>query len=363
MTISISLPINKMLKDQYSAVRQGAGFLDRSFRGRIVVKGNDRVDYLQGLLTNDIAALRQGDGCYSAYLTAQGRLIADLDLFNLGNSILMDVHGDMKTLLIERFRELVFAEDIDIEDWTETYASLGLYGPMSLDVLGIALKHFSDTTDCSSIRHLQPYQCLNLSTKVGRIIVARTDELGELGFSIFVEENGSDSLSVALVEAGGVEINQETKELVRVESGRPAFPEDMDNKIIPLEAGIADRAISESKGCYVGQEVIIRILHRGQGRVAKQFVGLMLRGSGEVEDENLRVPERGSALLVGDEVVGHVTSAVWSPTLLKVIVLGYLQRAFLKPGLPVLVEFGDDRAEAIVMKLPFVTTSLRDWRP
>ena len=345
------------------AVRQGTGLLDRSRRGRLVVEGSDRIDYLQGLLTNDVTALGPGDGCYAAYLTAQGRLTADLDLFNLGNAVLIDVHGDVKSLLVERFRELVFTEEIEIDDWTDTWTSFGLHGPTAPDVLEGALAQSIDAAERAAMQRLNRYQCLRLSIPAGPVIVARTDELGEPGFSLFVERGGMADLAGALVAAGGLEIDQRTNEIVRVESGRPAFPEDMDQKMIPLEAGIEGRAISDSKGCYVGQEVIIRILHRGQGRVAKRLVGLTLGAAATDAIGDLRVPDRGAALLVGDEAVGRITSAVLSPTLAKVIALGYLPRALVEPGSQVSVALGEDRVEAVVTARPFVTTSLRDWRP
>ena len=354
-----------MSPEQYRAVRQGTGLLDRSQCGRILVTGTDRIDYLQGLLTNDIAALGPGDGCYSAYLTPQGRLIADLDLFNLGEAVLMDVHGDVKNMLIERFRELVFTEEVEIDDWTETWTSFGLHGPSAADVFEAALGKLADDGGATAVRRLQPHQCVRLFNRAGAVIAARTDELGELGFSLFVERDGDGAAAVAdaLVAAGGVEIDRETREVVRVESGRPAFPDDMDQETIPLEAGIEDRAISDSKGCYVGQEVIVRILHRGQGRIARKLAGLTLGVVATDADVDLRVPEHGAAVLSGDKAVGRVTSAVLSPTLGRVIALGYLPRDLVEPGTRVSVALGVGRVEAVVTARPFVTTPLRDWSP
>ena len=352
-----------MSPEQYRAVRQGAGLLDRSHRGRVLVTGTDRIDYLQGLLTNDIAALGPGDGCYSAYLTPQGRLIADLDLFNLGEAVLIDIHGDVTSFLIERFRELVFAEEVEIDDWTETWTSFGLYGPSAADVFEAAFEKSVDDEGATAVRRLQPHRCARLSSRAGAVILARTDELGELGFSLFVERDGAAVAAQALVAAGGVEIDHETRDVVRVESGRPAFPDDMDQETIPLEAGIEDRAISDSKGCYVGQEVIIRILHRGQGRIARKLAGLTLGVEATAADGDLRVPEKGAAVLSGDEAVGRVTSAALSPTLGRVIALGYLPRDLAEPGSRVSVALGADRVEAIVTARPFVTTGLRDWSP
>jgi folate-binding protein YgfZ len=127
-----------------------------------------------------------------------------------------------------------------------------------------------------------------------------------------------------------------------VESGMPLFGRDMDEETIPLEAGIESRAISFTKGCYVGQEVIIRVLHRGHGRVARRLVGLTLDGD--------RVPEAGAAIRSGDREIGHVTSSSASPALQRPIALAYLHRDFLEPGTAVTV--GDQNAT--VAALPFV---------
>lgn len=144
-------------------------------------------------------------------------------------------------------------------------------------------------------------------------------------------------------------------EVVRVESGRPAFPGDMDQDTIPLEAGIADRAVSFDKGCYVGQEVIVRILHRGGGRVARRLAGLTFERSA---DPDSPLPSRGAAIFSGDDEVGRVTSAVRSPAVGAVIALGYVRRELADAadagGATVQVASGTGRVPAAVTALPFV---------
>jgi len=130
--------------------------------------------------------------------------------------------------------------------------------------------------------------------------------------------------------------------VLRVEAGIPAFHRDMDEETIPLEAGIESRAINMNKGCYVGQEVIVRVLHRGHGRVAKKLVGLTIDGDA--------VPVRGSLVKSGEKEVGEVTSSVRSVALDRPIALAYLQRDFLEPGTVVSI----DGTNAVVAQLPFV---------
>ena len=159
--------------------------------------------------------------------------------------------------------------------------------------------------------------------------MGRTDDLGIEGYRVVVERPAVEELRRALAAAGAVAVERAAGEAVRVESGRPAFPIDMDRDTIPLEAGIADRAISFDKGCYVGQEVIIRILHRGQGRIARRLVGLTL---GTLDAAEPAPPSRGAAIFSGDDEVGRVTSAVRSPALDGIIALGYVRRELADAG-------------------------------
>src|SRR5262245_13753112 len=149
-------------------------------------------------------------------------------------------------------------------------------------------------------------------------------------------------LKAKLATAGAIELDAETAEVLRVEAGVPEFHHDMDEETIPLEAGIESRAISQTKGCYVGQEVIVRVLHRGHGRVARKLAGLTFDGD--------RVPVRGSAVTSEHKDVGEITSSVRSIALDRPIALGYLQRDFLAPGTQVSV----DGTHAVVTELPFV---------
>src|SRR5207249_3648523 len=134
---------------------------------------------------------------------------------------------------------------------------------------------------------------------------------GEPGFDLFVDRSAADAVRKTMHAAGAVELDAATAEALRIESGTPLFHRDMDEETIPLEAGIESRAISFSKGCYVGQEVVIRVLHRGHGRVARRLVGITLGGD--------RVPASGATARASDRDVGQVTSAAWSPALQKPI--------------------------------------------
>ena len=166
--------------------------------------------------------------------------------------------------------------------------------------------------------------CARLSFDGEPAIVVRPTVSGVSGIDLLVAAAARSRLHDALRAAGAQEVGPSTAEVLRVEDGVPLFGMDMDDETIPLEAGIEARAISFTKGCYVGQEVIIRVLHRGHGRVARKLVGIVFDGD--------RPVPRGTTLRVGDKEVGSVTSAVTSPALERPIALGYVKRDFTAPG-------------------------------
>ncbi len=333
----------------YKALREGVGLLDRSSRGLIAVGGSDRADYLQGQLTNDVVALADSEGCYAAHLTSTGRIIADMDVLSVGDRVFLDVDGGVKNALVSSFQELIFAEDVVVSDWTDNWTSYGVSGPDASRVLTAALKGIG-TQGEPSAKTLGNYQVARLLAGNVSLIVARTDFLGMPGFSLWVEREGADSLRGALIDSGCTEVDATVADVVRIENGRPLFPPDLRDGVIPLEAGIEDRAISFTKGCYVGQEVIIRILHRGKGRVARRLTGLGLDSSDLASS-----PPVGSLVWSGDKEAGRLTSVALSPAVGSLVALGYLAREHLEPGTVLEADTPSGRLTAVVTKLPFLS--------
>jgi tRNA-modifying protein YgfZ len=325
--------------DAYTAARDRAGLVDRPDRGRIVVSGADRASFLQGLLTNDVVALTAGQGCYAAYLTAQGRMIADLDVYELGDVMLLTLHREVKDAVLAKLDQVIFSEDVQLGDVTDTFAQMAVIGPHAASivakVLGVVADRLGAMAGHGNLRTSWP-------GAGSPAIVTRAGDTGAPGFDLYVESARGDELRRALTEAGAVEVDPATADAIRIESGVPLFHRDMDEETIPLEAGIESRAISFSKGCYVGQEVIIRVLHRGHGRVARRLVGLRFQGD--------VVPPAGARVRVGDREIGEVTSSTRSPALQAPIALGYVHRDFVEPGTKVTVDGG----EGEVAMLPFV---------
>jgi folate-binding protein YgfZ len=333
--------------EQYRALREASGLLDRSQRGRLRLTGEDRRDYLQGLLTNDIAALTPGTGCYAALLTAQGRMISDMYVVETGAAILMDVEREAAARVFAHLDQFVFSEDVQVADVSDAVAQLGVFGPDAAEVVLRVLGPNSPGLSVGDLAALRPLENRGAAFGGAKLLVVRRDDIGVLGFDLMIESEQAALLGGAVREAGAVEVGRAEAETTRVEAGRPAFHQDMDEETIPLEAGIEDRAISLTKGCYVGQEIIIRVLHRGHGRVARRLVGLSL-------DSAASVPARGDRIRGGEREIGTVTSAVWSPALQRPIALGYVHRDFVEPGTTVSMTSGDSTLSARVTRLPFV---------
>ena len=332
--------------DHYRALRHGAGLIDTSnAHGRLLLEGADRRSYLQGLLTNDIAALTPGTGCYAAYLTAQGRMIADMRVFELGDALLVDLEATVTSSVRDKWSLFIFSEDVRVEDRSLSTAEVGIYGPHAARVLSEALtaEQATPSPSAAELESMRVLACSSLTLHGGMAIVLRSDDAGVMGFDVVMPAEAKDAFLSRLLEAGGVLVDRDAVDVCRVEAGRPRFGTDMTEDTIPLEAGIEGRAISLTKGCYVGQEIIIRVLHRGHGRVARRLVGLSL-------DPSASVPPRGSVIRSTDRDVGAITSAVRSPALGRVVALGYVHRDFTTPGTGLSV----GETAATVAALPFV---------
>ena len=333
--------------DDYQALRAGAAIVDRSARGRLVLTGVDRRAYLQGLLSNDIAALEPGSGCYATYLTAQGRMIADMRVFETGDSLLVDLEGALADAVSARWSRFIFSEDVEVRNDSASTSQVGVFGPQAAPVLARVLADSASTWPrVEETLRAMPLNAIRGWTFRDQLAqMLRSDDIGVIGFEVVLPSMLEGDLRRSLKAAGAIEAAAAAVEICRVEGGRPLFHVDMDEDTIPLEAGIEDRAISLTKGCYVGQEVIIRVLHRGHGRVARKLVGMTFAPGSSV-------PARGDRIFAGDRDIGSITSAVESPTLARPISLGYVHRDFQQAGTSVRV----GERNGTVSTLPFVPT-------
>jgi folate-binding protein YgfZ len=320
----------------YHALTAGAALGAIAPRGQIAVAGKDRAAYLQGLLSNDIVALTPGTGCYAAWLTPQGRLVTDVHVLESGDMILLDVPADLVEAILQRLDQFLFAEDVQLGDLRGALQGVWIHGPRAAEML---------ETSCrvAGLAGFADHQNTRGTFDGSPVVIARIDQLGVPGYCVFIEPARAAALAAALREAGAADASPEALEAARIEAGTPLFGIDMDTETLPLEAGIEQRAISFTKGCYVGQEVIIRVMHRGHGRVAKKLVTLRVEGHA--------VPGRDTKAFAGGREVGRVTSSVSSPRF-GPIALAYLHRDSLAPGTRIELELGESRVAAIVAARP-----------
>ncbi len=305
----------------YQAARHGSVVVRREDRGVLSVSGADRLTWLQGLLTNDVEALQPGDSCYAAYLTPQGRMISDMRVLNREDRTLLEVPGVLSESLRARLDSLLFTEDAQITNVSSLVAVIDVIGPAAAPPL---------------------------APEFAILATAVESVYGVPAITVFVDRADAALVVGAAEHAGSISTTLETLDVLRIEAGVPLFLVDMDEHTIPLEAGIQNRAISFTKGCYVGQEVIIRVMQRGQGRVAKKLAGLEFAVGA--------LPHAGDLVRRDERQVGRLTSAAWSPSLGRPIALGYVHRDFLEPGTMLQVHsgVGDAVIPATVVSLPFV---------
>ncbi len=300
---------------EYRALRETAGVLDLSFRSRLCLTGADRIRFLHGQVTNDIKALRTGEGCYAALVTAKGRMESDLNIYHLAEELLLDFEPGLGQQVSERLEKFIVADDVQVVDVAPHYGLLSVQGPAAAEAVR-ALELFQEV----------PAKLFGFTRladpNLGELYLVNQPRFGTRGFDLFVPEAAlgavADKLIAAGSAAGGRACGWEALEAARIEAGIPRFGVDMDASNLPQEAGIEARAVSYTKGCYIGQEVLNR-LHT-LGHVNRELRVLRLPAAVEV------LPAKGDKIFHNGKEVGHITSATKSPVLRENFALGYVRK-------------------------------------
>ena len=298
---------------EYELLTEDAGLVARQDRGKLLLRGSEAAEFLQGQVTNDVDALAPGQGCYAALLNHKGKLRTDLRLLRGQDWIWLDTEAIGTRALSYTVETYSLGRDVQWEDVTADRSILSLIGPAArarLDVDPPAEEH----------GFVEGEHGLYVAT--------------DLGVDVICDAGDADDVRAAL---GVDEVPVEAAECVRIESGRPRLGYDMDGDTMPQEAGINERAVSFRKGCYVGQETVARLHYKGKPN--RHLRGLRLSAPAD----------RGAELRLGDRVVGRVGSVCVSPTL-GPIALGLVRRE-ASPGDTLAVGDGDVSAE--VVRLPF----------
>jgi folate-binding protein YgfZ len=347
---------------EHAALRETAGALDLSFRGRICLVGNDRARFLHGQITNDVKKLAVGSGCYAALVTTRGKMESDLNIFCLPDELLLDFEPGLTGKVSQRLEKFVVADDVQIMDAAPHYGLLSVQGPKAGDVIR-AIGLFAEIP-------AKPFGSVKISdATLGEIYLTNQPRLGlrrhvaafesadmsahsivETGFDLFIPNNSleamADKLIAAAKQIGGRAAGWQAFETARLEAGIPRFGADMDETNLPLECGIESRAVSYNKGCYIGQEVINRV--HSFGHVNKELRGLRL------PDDLQTLPAKGGKLFHNGKEIGYVTSAVKSPVLNANIALSYVRREANQIGTELTLRTAVGESLAKIVGLPFV---------
>ena len=318
---------------EYGAVREGgAGLIDLSSRGRIRVSGSEAVMFLNGLITNDMKTLAENRWMPAAFPTVQGRLIGAVRVVRTGDSFLIDTDAESHEAILKTVSRFVLAGDFKVTDLADNTALMSLQGKRAVE---IGEKVFE-----TSLADLPRDGAVEVEWKDTQVTIIRATHTGEDGLDLMIDLDRASEVREALTSAGAQTVSEDTLDTLRVEAGIARYGRDMDDSNVVVETNLDD-AISYSKGCYIGQEIIVRIKHRGH--VAKKLTGLRF-------DTDQKI-EAGDVIKSDDKEIGRVTSAVFSPKLNCTIALGYLRYEFLDPGTTVST---DNNIAATVTELPFV---------
>ena len=309
------------LDGQYRQLREECGLLDRSERGKLLVSGAEAAEYLQGQLTNDVEALEPGRGCYAAFLTPKGKMLGDIRILDVGGELLLDTERVALQELFNLIRRFSIGYDVQLHKRTLQCGLLSLIGPEAIAVAGAG--------------ELGAAEDAHMPAAVDGIPVRfiRTD----LGVDLLCDAADTGKLAAAVTARGARPVSEAVAECVRVEHGRPRYGVDLDDSVIPQEANLNDRAVSFTKGCYVGQETVARLFYRGKPN--RSLRGLRLSAPAS----------SGAEVRFGDRVVGKLGSVADSPAL-GPVALALVRREAL-PGSAVTI--GADEVEAVVVELPF----------
>jgi glycine cleavage system T protein len=319
---------------EHEAVRERAGVIDRSDRGKIEVTGTDRATFLHGLVSNDVKALTPGQGNESALLDSHGKVTALLSVHCLPDRLVLETDRELTGPLLSAIDRYLFSERAELEDVTADWGILTVAGPGARKIVEQALG--AAVPDLARRHHVA------VPWEGAEVRIVRTEETGEEGYDLWAPAPALGTLWERLREAGARPVGREAWDVLRVEAGVPRYGVDVDASTLLLEASLPE-AYSLDKGCYLGQEVVARITYRGH--VNRKIVGFRFG--------DRRVPPAGAPVLAEGKEVGKITSAVVSPPLGVALALGFLRREQWEPGTRVQVQSGGELLTAEVAELPF----------
>jgi hypothetical protein len=304
----VSLPdIDDTLAAQYEALTTGAGWCELRGRTQIELVGHDRARFLNNFCTNDILRLRPGEGCESFFTNVQGKTIGLAHIFCRADSLMIETVPDQAQFLIGHLNRYLIREDVQLVDRSGEFSQRLLSGQAAqgrLSRLGVPVPK-------------RLFDHLDVELDGNRVSLRRVDITGPTCFLACCQGTSLQGVTAVLERAGFAPCGAAAMEAARIEAGTPLFGRDVTDKNLPQEVGRDQRAISFTKGCYLGQETVARI--DALGHVNRKLVGVRF------VEKKAKIPSTGTPLRAADKLVGHVTSAAFSPALGSVLALAYVR--------------------------------------
>jgi folate-binding protein YgfZ len=330
------------VRSEYDAIRRGIGVIDFSSAGKLQLSGKNAVQFLNGMVSNDVKALGTGDGVLAAFPNLQGKLLALSRIYNTGSYLLIELEAINREKIFKNLSRFVPAGEFLVKDISENYGLISLQGPRSVELI--------ESLTGQTSRDQIPFRVSETLIAQANVLVAVHHRCGEPGFDLFIPAEAVSDVREAVLsrgrEFGPIEpTGEQAFEIARIEAGIPRDGVDAGENYIILESEL-NEAVSYTKGCYLGQEVIARIHWRGQP--AKRLRGLLVDAD--------QAPERGTLLFAGDgKKAGEITSSAWSIGLDRLIALAYVHRYYLNPGTEFTLKDGErELGRANLVELPFI---------
>jgi aminomethyltransferase len=316
------------IRGEYDAIRNGAALIDFSSAGKLQVSGKNSVQFLNGLVSNDVKSLQAGEGILAAFPTVQGKLLALCRIYNLATHLLLELDEINREKIFKNLSRFVPAGEFFVADVSDHLALYSLQGPQSRELI--------EAVSEQPIKSERQHSIIERQIAHANVFIAAHSRCGETGYDLFAPAEFAQKVREAILAAGkdfgAREAGMEAFEIARIEAGVPREGVDAGENYIILESELAP-AVSYTKGCYIGQEVIARIHWRGQP--AKRLRRLLIDAE--------RLPPPGTEIHADDgKKAGEITSSTRSFALDRFVALGYVHRYYLEPGTAFTLKQGDE---------------------
>lgn len=317
---------------EFRELNSGCALYDLGWRAKVVISGEDRVRWLNGLVTNNVKDLPVNQGNYNFVLNPQGRILGDLYAYNRGDYLVIDTERSQLESLLKLFEHYIIMDDVEVTDKSDSLAAIGIHGPKSTEVLRLV------GIDDPDLQHMQ---VTDITWRGAEISLTRMANHRFCTYEIWASPANLAQIWKALIQAGALPVGTEALEKFRVMIGLPRYGTDIRDRDLPQETN-QESALNFTKGCYIGQEIVERI--RSRGNVHRKFHGFLLEGE---------LPEQGTKLQADGKEVGELTSINRIPTNNgdRFVALGYIRREALEHGSKITYTGGEAKPSQVPFSL------------